>query len=156
NRGQADSQFQFLARTPGVGVYLSRGAATLGLDNFDRPAVVEARFAGANPQPEAVTEEPLSGRVNYFFGNVPDKWITDISTYRRVVYRNIYPGIDVAYYGAGGKLEHDMIVHPGADPTVIRLQFRGADHVAIGDKGAATVHVKGRSVEWKKPVLYQE
>ncbi|HKA01445.1 MAG TPA: SBBP repeat-containing protein, partial [Candidatus Solibacter sp.] len=74
----------------------------------------------------------------------------------RIRYRDVYPGIDVVYYGAKGTLEHDMIVRPGASPAVIAMAFHGAESIDLDGSGAAIIRNGSRSVEWKKPVLYQE
>ena len=157
NLGQADRQFQYLARSVGGSVYLSKGGATLDLRaSKQAPRALRAAFAGANANPEAVLEEPLAGHVNYFLGKSPEAWITDVPTYARVRYRDVYPGIDVVYYGAEGVLEHDMVVRPGADPAAVSMVFDGADEVTLDPAGAAIVRSGPHTVEWKKPVLYQD
>ena len=85
------------------------------------------RFDGANPKAEMVGLDPLPGIVNYLIGSDPSKWHTHIPTYQKVGYTNVYPGIDLVYYGHQGQLEYDLIVAPGADPTEIRLAFDGAE-----------------------------
>jgi uncharacterized protein (TIGR03437 family) len=157
NLGQADRKFQYLAHSAGGSVYLAKGGVTLDLQDSKRgPRAVRAAFAGANANPEAVLEDPLPGHVNYLLGKSPEGWITDVPTFARVRYRELYPGIDVVYYGAQGVLEHDMVVHPGADPAKVAMQFDGADEVTLDSSGAAMLHAGGHTVEWKKPVLYQE
>ena len=157
NLGQADHHFQFLAHGAGATVYLSHGEATLDLrESKSAPKVVRAAFAGGNPRAEAALEGPLAGHVNYFLGNVSAKWITDVPTYERVRYRNVYPGIDVVYYGANGTLEHDVVVQPGADPSVVAMAFHGADELSLDSRGSAIVKAGERKVEWKAPVIYQE
>ena len=58
----------------------------------------------------------MPGKSSYFTGCDPRKWRTNVANYRKVLYRNVYPGIDVVYYGSGQNLEHDFIVRPGANP----------------------------------------
>src|SRR5262249_24536776 len=106
--------------------------------------------------PEAVLEDPLPGHTNYIFGSVLEKWITDIPTYRRVRYRDVYPGVDVVYYGDNGPLEHDVVVRPGANPSVVAMAVQGVEAVDLDGSGAAKIRSGSRSVDWKKPVLYQE
>lgn len=158
NLGQADKQFEFLAHSAGGSVYLSKGSAILDLRESKKSnqAVLRAAFTGGNPNPQGVVEAPLEGHVNYFLGSAPEKWITDIPTFGRVRYRDIYPGIDVVYYGANGTLEHDMVVSPGANPSTIAMAFHGAEDVSLDAQGSAIVRAGNKSVEWKKPVLYQE
>ena len=91
-----------------------------------RSAAMRLKFEGANPNPELEGLDPMPGRVNYFLGNDPTKWRTSIPTYARVRYREVWPGVDVVYYGRGGAIEYDLIVAAGANPGVIRLGVEGA------------------------------
>ena len=91
-----------------------------------RSAAMRLKFEGANPNPEIEGLDPMAGRVNYFLGNDPTKWRTSIPTYARVRYREVWPGVDVVYYGRGGAIEYDLIVAPGANPGAIRLRIEGA------------------------------
>ena len=63
----------------------------------------------------------LPGKANYFIGNDPARWKTEVPTFAKVRYPAVYPGIDVVYYGNQGRLEYDFIVSPGADPEAIAL-----------------------------------
>ena len=111
-------------------------------------------FEGANPQAEMVGLDKLPGIVNYFIGDDPSKWRTNIPTYQKVAYKNVYPGIDLVYYGNQGQLEYDLIVAPGADPTQITLAFDGAEQIDGGRARRPRPHraavVDGRS-RWRRP-----
>ncbi len=91
-----------------------------------RSQAVRISFDGAKPDPEIQGLDPMAGSVNYFLGNDPTKWRTSIPTYARVKYREVWPGVDVVYYGGGGALEYDLIVAPRANPGAIRLGVEGA------------------------------
>ncbi len=75
--------------------------------------------------------EKLPGKSNYFIGNDPKKWRTNVSRYSRVKYQEVYPGIDLIFYGKQGQLEFDFVLAPGADPKVIELSFGGADRLEV-------------------------
>src|SRR5438046_29660 len=97
NEGQVDPRVKFLARGSGYTVFLAATEMVLSLrgksaDSTTEPKVVRLRLDGANPSPKAVGLEELPGKVNYFIGNDPKKWRTDISTYARVRYESAYPG----------------------------------------------------------------
>jgi uncharacterized protein (TIGR03437 family) len=78
----------------------------------------------ANPQAHGEALDRLSGISNYYLGNDPKKWRTDVPHFARVRYHDVYPGIDLVYYGnAEGKLEYDFIVEPGANPHQIQVAF---------------------------------
>ncbi|MEP7362386.1 MAG: SBBP repeat-containing protein [Acidobacteriota bacterium] len=158
NLGQAEAQFDFVARGRNMGILLSHGSAVIALPAGKRapPRFLKASFGGARSNLQAVVEDPLPGRANYFFGSDPEKWITDVPSSAKVRYNDVYPGIDVVYYGNERQLEHDFIVHPGADPRRIQIAFEGADGVRIGGDGDAHVRVNGVDVLWKKPLVYQQ
>ncbi|MEX1129409.1 MAG: SBBP repeat-containing protein [Vicinamibacterales bacterium] len=79
-----------------------------------------------------------------------------MARFARVRYDEIYPGIDLVYYGNHGRLEYDFIVAPGVDPGRIRLRFDGARAVTVNDTGGLTVAMSGGEVLQHAPVIYQE
>ncbi len=111
---------------------------------------------GANPSGRAAGVNPLSGTVNYFIGNDPSQWHTNIATFGRVEYQDVYPEIDLVYYGSNGALEYDFIVSPGADPNVIALNFAGADGVEVDAQGNLVLHTAAGDVVQQKPLTYQQ
>jgi len=143
NHGQTDAHVKFLSRGRGYSLFLTPSEAVLVLRKVegkrqeaiekDGPAlspqhselssVVRMKLAGANPQPQVAGVEELPGKVNYFIGNHSSKWRTNIPAYAKVKYEGVYPGVDVVYYGNQGQLEYDLVVAPGADPSVIKLAF---------------------------------
>ena len=100
--------------------------------------------------------EELPGKSHYLTGSDPKQWRRDIPNYARVAYRGVYPGIDLIYYGNQGRLEYDFVVAPGADPSRIRLRFRGADRANIDDDGNLVLRMGGSEVVQHAPVVYQE
>lgn len=185
NVGQTDERVQFLARGAGYTLFLAQAEATLLLQRADEKlrmerASVRARgnvFPGRSPsspaesasqavlrlkpveaaaRPSAEGVEELPGRVNYFLGNDPARWRTGIPTYAKVKYTEVYPGVDLVYYGRQGQLEYDFIVAPGARPEAIRLRLEGADRVQLDSDGDLLASVAGGSVRMKKPVVYQD
>lgn len=89
----------------------------------NRGAVLRMQLVGASPASQMVGLEELPGKANYFIGNDPTKWRTNIPTYAKVEYREVYPGVNLVYYGNQGQLEYDFTVAPGADPKAIKLAF---------------------------------
>jgi hypothetical protein len=178
NYGQADSQVQFLARGSGYQLFLTRGEAVLafmppaaesrasgGVPAKPRnaqpvrdikQAVVRMTLQGAKRDPHAVGVEQLAGKVNYLRGNDPDKWRTNVPTYGKVRYEDVYPGIDLVYYGHERQLEYDFIVAPGADPDAITLSFAGADKVDLDEAGDLVLTTVAGPVRFQKPAVYQE
>ena len=144
--------------------------------------VLNINLLGANPRASAIPLEPLPGKANYFIGNDPTRWLTNVPTYARVKYQGVYRGVDLIYYGnQGGQLEYDFVVAPGADPGAIRLglvreqesgkpkaasrrqkaEGRGQDQedsawLRIDRQGDLVVSLGGGEVRFRKPVVYQE
>ena len=186
NEGQVDSHVQFLTRGRGHTLFLRASDAVLALRNVagkterrngeylhyipdssspTSDSVVRMTFDGANPQAEVVGLDQLPGIVNYFIGGDPSKWRTNIPTYQKVEYKNVYAGIDLVYYGNQGQLEYDLIVAPGADPTQITLSFDGAEQIEVDQRGDLVLTVPQSSndavsggastLRLHKPVVYQ-
>ncbi|MBN1226209.1 MAG: hypothetical protein JXA79_04410, partial [Deltaproteobacteria bacterium] len=86
---------------------------------------------GANKNIRLFSRNTLPGRVNYFTGNNPKNWCTDIPTYKEIIYKNIYHGIDMKIYGNNTRMEYDLIVSPGADPSDITMSFEGIDALNV-------------------------
>jgi hypothetical protein len=113
------------------------------------------QFEGANPDPQIAGGEKLPGVVNYYLGNAPAKWHTGVPTYAQVKYSQVYPGVDLVFYGNQRKLEYDFVVAPGADPSVIRMNLRGAKKLRLDAQGNVLLTVADGQVQLQKPVIYQ-
>ncbi|MBX3086731.1 MAG: SBBP repeat-containing protein [Anaerolineae bacterium] len=98
------------------------------------PLVVKMHLIGANTAAEIAGTDRLPGIVNYFIGNDPSKWHTNISTYAGIVYRNVYPGIDLQYNGHEGRLKGTYTVAAGADPSVIGWRYAGNAGLSVDDQ----------------------
>ncbi len=179
NQGQTDGQVKFLSRGSGYGLFLTTTEAVLALSKLAAPktedktdlalitadaeesqafeqAVLRMQLVGANSQPQVVGLEELPGKVNYFIGNDPQKWQTNIPTFARVKYEEVYPGVDLVYYGNQGQLEYDFVVAPGADLEAITLGFQGIDKLEVDTQGDLVLHIASEQVRMHKPLVYQE
>src|SRR5437879_7690839 len=123
---------------------------------FRSSIALRMSLVGAARQPRVSGLEEQPGKANYFIGKDPAKWRTNIPTYARVHYREVYPGIDLVYYGNQRQLEYDFVVAPGADPKKIVLGFKGTDKLEIDAQGELALHVAGGEIHQHKPVIYQE
>ena len=163
-RDAADSKSTEAAEDPeeGNGPHSRRGrprfdARELADNVKTKPTVLRVRLDGANPNAREVEGiEQLQGKVNYFIGNDSSKWLTDIATYGKVVYRDAYPGIDMVYYGNRQQLEYDLIVAPGADPGVISVNYEGASKIKVDPQGNLVLNTSAGEIRQLKPVVYQE
>lgn len=154
NRGQAEPEARFVARGAGYRILLMQRQAVLQFGSNSR-APLRIRPVGANRRPVLVPQEQLPGKSNYLNGATPSTWYTDIPNYGRVLYRDIYPGIDLVFRGNEGHLEYDWVVQPGADPASIRLSFLGARRVRVeGDE--LVVETAAVKIRNRRPVAYQD
>jgi hypothetical protein len=116
--------------------------------------VVALDFVGAPPR-QPVGEDQLQTRVSYFKGP-QDQWRTGLRSFGSVRYREPWPGVDLVVSGTAGTLETTFIVQPGADPSAIRLAYRGATSVRIDPDGALVVDTPRGSITEQTPVAYQQ
>jgi uncharacterized protein (TIGR03437 family) len=119
-----------------------------------RKVDVHTRLVGANRAAQMAAEDLLPGAANYFVG-AREQWRTDISGYRRVRSRGIYPGIDLVFHGDEGQIEYDFILEPGADPGLIRLELNGQRSLSIAENGDLVIATTAGDVRWKRPEVYQ-
>lgn len=173
NIGQTASEVKFLARTgkymmyftPQAMVFDFRQSASSGekIGKFrDLPpieasnSVLQLQFVGANQHPVVVGQEALKTKTNYFIGNDPKKWRKDISNYATVNYKNLYPGIDMVFYGKENKLEYDINVAPGVDPKLAKFKFAGAKKLTVDKQGNLIIAASAKEhLFMHKPVVYQ-
>jgi hypothetical protein len=152
-----NSEAKFLARGNGYALFLTNHEAVLALHGKSMPTqVVAMELSGANPAPTFSALEKLPGTSNYFIGNKPEEWRTNVPQYRRISEKNVYPGVNLVYYGTQGRLEYDFDVAPGADPSVIQLAFKGAGDVSIDAHGELVVNSAAGEIRLRKPVAYQD
>ena len=118
------------------------------------PAVVHFEMVGANPKPIFAGLEELAGKSNYFYGSDPTKWHTNVPTFARVRYRDVYPGVDLIFYGNHGQLEYDFVVAAGTDPKVIRLNVEGAKP-EIDSRGNLLMTTAAGRIQLERPIVYQ-
>ena len=183
NQGQTNEQVKFLARSAGYLLFLTATESVMVLENpaahrrgkenreargitdyqeldESRPkpprAVVRMKLEGANTAPLIQASEQLPATTNYFAGADPTQWRTNIPTYKRIRYAQVYPGIDMVYYGNMRQLEYDFVVAPGANPEVIQIGFRGIRDFQIDSLGDLVFHTPHGEIRQTKPVAYQE
>src|SRR6266404_3561793 len=176
NLGQADSEVRFLSRGSGYGFFLSSTEAVFSLiipsctdaekslgprratrsDQCPLTSVIRMQLLGANPAPQTEGGDEAPGKSNYFIGNDPEKWRTNVPNYARVTYHGVYPGVDVVYYGNHRQLEFDYVIAPGANPDMIKLAFKGAKKLRINTQGNLVIQTTAGEIQQHKPVIYQK
>jgi hypothetical protein len=176
NRGQTDKQVRFLSRGEGYTAFLTDSEAVMVLQDGSKPqgvssgnkiepkeapdpgysSILRMKIEGASPNPKVSALDELEGRSNYFIGNDPKKWTSDVPLYKKVRFQSVYPGIDLLYYGTQGQLEYDFVIAPHADPEKIKVAFSGAEHMAIDKNGDLQINVGSGQVTFHKPVVRQD
>lgn len=174
NQGQADPNIKFISRGSGFGLFLLPQEMVLSVRNGGEPiqnhhstskrktrtrahtVSVKIKLQNANPTPDIVGLDPLPGKTNYFLGNDPSRWQTNVSSYRKVKYTNVYPGIDMVYHGDRGQFEYDFVVAKGADPGNIRLKTEGARKIRLDRNNDLIISVAGGEIRQHRPVVYQQ
>ena len=121
----------------------------------NRQSAISMKLVGANPKAQMEGLDRLPGISNYFIGNDPAKWRSNVPHYGKVRYRGVYPGIDLVYYGNPLRMEFDFVVHPGAEPGAIQLSFEGSDAIRGETDGSLSVQRWGAEMSLRKPVIYQ-
>jgi hypothetical protein len=120
------------------------------------PVSVKINLVGAASNPKVVGEQPLETKVNYFVGQDSSKWCTNVKTFARVRYQNVYPGIDLVYYGSNRQVEYDFVVAPGADPSKIQFSVNNVDSVTVDASGNLSLVKAGSNLLFQSPHIYQE
>lgn len=171
NLGQWDGQALFLAQSPGVNTWVTENGVVYDFHQTDSPNaqhptpdtpraakrrghVVRMEFVGgtsSQPRGEAL----LEGRYNYFKGNDPDKWVTQVPRYAEARSERIYDGIEARWYFDQGRPRYDLIVAPGADPGKIHMRFEGARGVSSNGR-ALRIGTSLGDVEHRGLFAYQK
>ncbi|WP_299763991.1 cadherin-like domain-containing protein [Ramlibacter sp.] len=156
NEGQAAAHVDFSAHGGGYGITLDGGKAALSLATAAGQRTVQLELVGGRDA-KAGGEGLLDARSNYIVGSDASRWRTDIANYGAVLYRGVYDGVDVRYYGTQRQLEYDFIVAAGADAGSIVLRFAGTESAQIAANGDLLLGVAGTDseVRFKAPVSYQ-
>jgi hypothetical protein len=115
---------------------------------------VKLDFVGANPEVQPAGLDETGAVVSYFRG-APEEWVTGLKTYSTVVYRDLWPGIDLLYSGTVDRLKYRFEVQPGADPAHIQLAYRGAD-IAVNEQGQMEVSTPAGGFRDGAPYAYQQ
>ncbi|UCG62910.1 MAG: SBBP repeat-containing protein [Candidatus Zixiibacteriota bacterium] len=117
--------------------------------------MIKASFIGTSAALKIVGEEMLDYKCNYFLGNDQTRWQTNVPNYSSILYRNIYNGINLRYYGNGSELEYDFIVAPGVDPSQIQIRYDGIESLAVNGDGELEVTTLWGTIIESCPYIYQ-
>jgi hypothetical protein len=166
NRGQTFAEVDYLARGKGYLLLLSsqevlwllqsQAPGEDAVASTGGPVVVRLRWLNGSSDREPRGEQTVPTRTSYFKGTNPSEWIRALSNHRAVRYEEIYPGIDLVFYGKDGRLEYDFLVSPGADPGQIQLSFTGMNALRLGSNGDLVLETSFGEMRHTIPHIYQE
>jgi uncharacterized repeat protein (TIGR01451 family) len=155
NLGQSDQRVKYVARGGGYGLALTANEAVLNLHAGKTDSEISMRLEDAASSPKVTGLDLLPGHSNYLRGNDASKWVRNVPQYARVRYEQVYPGIDLVYYGKRGRVEYDFVLAPGADPDQIKVSFDGVSELTVGHDGNLELATDGGKLELLPPQVYQ-
>jgi RHS repeat-associated protein len=176
NVGQTDAHVQFLSRGRGYRLFLTSTGAVLKLSakeraekdskpfaphtrarslNATKHTVVRLAFQGTKMGTKLLGLDELQGKANYLFGSDPTKWYTDVPLFTKVLYQQLYDGVDAIYYGTKGRLEYDLLLSPQTNPNTIRFRVDGSDGLKLTESGDLQLSTSVGTVLLRKPAMYQ-
>ena len=180
NLGQWDHAARYVARFGGMTVFLQEQGWTFTLAERSQgqtegmparhrmaradlePKPVQGRgvavrmtFAGAS-EPVLAAEDVLPGRHNYFLGNDPAKWRSDVPLYASVRYREVHPGVDVRAREHDGHFEYDLLLQPGAQLELVEIAVEGIEQMHVDESGALVMETRLGPVRMPAPLSWEE
>ena len=155
NVGQGPSSQAYMTRVGAMQFGFSANALNLRLPSANETQELGITLVDANKDAQITASDKKEGESNYLLGNESSAWKTHIPQYGRLVYGNIYPGVDLIFYGNGGRVEHDFVVQPGADYRQIAMRYQGARKLTLSNNGDLHVALSDSEVIIRAPHIYQ-
>ena len=180
NRGQVDARVAYYVQGQDTTLYFTPEGLTYAFTGKENPTGVEKAsmssaafgreqeaekvrqrwvlkldFVGASGGVVPAGQDQTPAVFSYFKGP-QEEWKTALKTYGKLVYTNLWPGIDLVYAGKVNQLKYTFLVKPGADPNQIRLAYRGATSVRVNGEGQLEISTPVGGFNDEKPYSYQE
>ncbi|HWQ32378.1 MAG TPA: FG-GAP-like repeat-containing protein [Blastocatellia bacterium] len=177
NAGQTDEAVKFLVRGSGYTFFLTAEEAVIRLRRTETgtpqpdqagklaacnvpsnasESMVRMKLLGADSSSRLTGMNPLGGRSSYFIGNDPGRWRTGVVSFEKVRQENVWPGVDLVWYGNQQQLEYDFVVAPGTDPRAIRLAISGTQAMKVDAEGRLVLPTENGDLLMQKPQAWQE
>jgi hypothetical protein len=155
NQGQLDRRVAYSLSGTDRTVYFTASGVTLVMHGQARQAPVKVTFPGARAGVRPEAYDPTPTRVSYWRAEAAANR-TDIPTYARLVYRDLWPGIDLEYVVRERTLKYTFRVAAGADPSLIRIAYRGVRDLAHTGAGTLAIDTPGGGLVDLRPVAFQD
>lgn len=164
NKGQVDPKAKYYFRGSSFGFYFTTESVLMTFiknsfsDNHDAKNGLALALHFINSNPDVIIEGTCktSGKVNYFRGKDQSKWITDLPLYEKIIYKDLWSGIDLVFYSKDNALKYDFMLKPGSSVEDIKLSYRGSNAISLDDKGNLQIHNDLGVLIDTKPISYQE
>ncbi len=179
NAGQTHSEVLYYTRGSDFGVYLTHKEVVFtflakqsntqpdmtmisfsdhGMSTHNESNVISFSLEFLNPNPKMTIEgrQNARGKINYFKGNDPRNWYRGLPSYRSIIYKDLWSGVDVAFHFVKGQLKYDFVIKPNAKIEDIRLAYRGIENLALDESGDLFIKTSLGTIKEKRPVSYQE
>lgn len=153
---------QYKLSTPGVNLYVGNGQLHYQFEKIehgnDKPMIkqylMDVSLLGANTHATAISMDEQQYYESYFLGNSGhDAMIAH--SFNRILYKNVYPGIDWMLYVKNGSVEYDFIVHPGGKVSDIKLKYDGATELSRSKDGGVLAETPMGNITEKKPYSFE-
>ncbi len=156
NIGQEPPSVKYFARGSAYKTLLSAHQAQFIFRNEDgSQSELGISLEGSQSNPIVKHVGSTKSRINYYSGNDPSNWMTDVPAFESSIYKSIYAGIDWLFYENEGLIEFDFVVAPGSDPSQILLNLKGADQISIDDSGDLKISIGTNQFTMMAAVAYQ-
>ncbi|QUI23830.1 SBBP repeat-containing protein [Vallitalea pronyensis] len=164
NKGQVDTKAKFYVNGAGYGFYFTPEEAVLSFTSQNTTEsnttingiALALRFIDSNPDVEIYGLDQAAGKVNYFRGKNESEWMTNLPTYEKIIYKELWKGIDLVFYGKNHTLKYNFVLHPGAAVEDIKLAYKGSKGISLDDRGNLQVHHDLGILIDECPISYQE
>lgn len=156
NRGQWDPAIKFVGRKGPLTTAFEKTAISVRVGNREQTTDVRLVFENASDKAVAIGEGKRTGVYNYFFGKDPKRWQSNVASFSSVLYRGMYPGVDVRVREENRRLEYDLIVAPHADLRQVVVRAEGASDIEIAEDGALIIHKNGERLRQTTPRTWEE
>ncbi|MBN1391017.1 MAG: fibronectin type III domain-containing protein [Candidatus Thermoplasmatota archaeon] len=124
-----DGIYHMIQSMEGIDLQNQVGSSETGIKDY---CIVKVLFDdGSSDQINAI--DPVETKYNFFIGNNRSRWASDVHGFQEVYYEDVWNGIDIRYYRVDGSMKYDMILHPGADPGLIKMRTEGCIDLTISE-----------------------
>jgi len=154
NKGQVNEKAAYYLQGKDKTLFFTSNGVTFLIKGKEKHCAVNLEFDGASPLVKPTGEDRQNARFSYFKGD-QNNWKTGVAAFKKLVYKDLWPGIDLVYTGVAEKLKYEFVVKPGADPKMIRLVYRGVSGLTVNDKGSLKIKTLANDFEDGIPYAYQ-